>query len=152
MSTLVHLTLLNRFNLLRGFLGLHNGVIYEAFKLLFILKSLRAEFHHKRCFEAQVSPRHQHVILHRTLEYCLRIRHSSILIRHLIFNGTPLWVGHDNRRDIRFLVTIRVSRTAMMSHYPFLHLWSENQVRSVCLRTISMGESTAHVLLEEGFG
>ncbi len=39
-----------------------------------------------------------------------------------------------------------------MSHYPFLHLWSENQVRSVCLRTISMGESTAHVLLEEGFG
>lgn len=65
MSTLVYLTLLNRLNLLRGFLGLHphhyiefNGVIYEAFELLLILKGLRAEFHHKRCFEAQVSFRH----------------------------------------------------------------------------------------------
>ncbi len=58
MSTLVHLTLLNRLNLLRGFLGLHNGVIHEAFELLLILKGLRAEFHHKRCFEAQVSFRH----------------------------------------------------------------------------------------------
>lgn len=119
---------------------------------MLILKCLRTEFHHKRSFEAQVSLRHQHVILQGTLEDGLRIRHPSILIRHLTLNGTFFWIGHDNCRDVGLLLTIRVSRTAMMSYDPLLHLRSENQVGSGCLRAVHVGESTAHVLFEESFG
>ena len=115
------------------------------------MQSLGAKFHHEGSFEPKISFRHQHIILHRTLEDSLRVRHATIFIRQLFFNGTFVWVSHDYRWYVRFLMSIRVSGATMVCYYSILHLWGELQVWSGRLWSINMCESAAHILFEEGF-
>ena len=115
------------------------------------MQSLGSEFHHERCFEPKISFRHQHIILHWTFEDSLRVGHTTVFIRQLFFNGTFVWISHDNRWYVRFLMSVRVGRATMMCYYSFLCLRSEIQVWSSRLWSINVCESAAHILFEEGF-